>query len=98
MIQESWAEKVMKMMKKNKNFSTTDGYKSTYNFLLLFHVKQHELMKIFGTDHKDYFYQKKKTNGRHWESTKQQVCKWFPCIAMYNSLLVYRIQGIILFC
>lgn len=55
----------MKMMKKNKNFSTLDGYKSTYNFLLLFHVKQHELMKIFGTDHKDYFYQKKKTNGRH---------------------------------
>lgn len=47
------------MMKKNKNFSTTDGYKSTYNFLLLFHVKQHELMKIFGSDHKDYFYQKK---------------------------------------
>lgn len=41
----------MKNMKKNKNFSTTDGYKSTYNFLLLFHVKQHELMKLFGTDH-----------------------------------------------
>lgn len=50
----------MKMMKKNKNFSTTDGYKSTYNFLSLFHVKQHELMKLFGTDHKDYFYQKRR--------------------------------------
>lgn len=55
----------MKMMKKNKNFSATDGYKSIHNFLLLVHVKQHELMKSFSTDHKDYFYPKKKTNGRH---------------------------------
>lgn len=34
-------------------------------FLFLFRVKQHELIKSFRTDYKDYFYQKKKTNGRH---------------------------------
>lgn len=47
-------------MKKKKKFSATDGYKCTHNFSFSFRVKQHDLIKSFSTDYKDYFYQKKR--------------------------------------
>lgn len=43
---------IQKVMEKY-NFNATDDNNSAHNFLLLFHVKEHKLIKTFDTDHKD---------------------------------------------
>lgn len=75
----------MKMMKKNKNFSATDGYKSIHNFLLLFHVKQHELMKSFSTDHnfKRLFLPKKEDK---WKTLRIDKTPGLEMISMYSKV------------